>query len=55
MKYTKVTIHFLDGTHKELHYVTRISSTEEMFRFEHMGTNTKYEFSKHFVKYIESE
>lgn len=55
MTYVKVTIHFLDGTHKEINYVKRISSTEEMVRFEHIHTNSKYEFSKSFIKYIESE
>lgn len=55
MRYAKVVVHFIDGTHKEMTYVKRITSTEEMVRFEHIHTNNKYEFSKHFVKYIESE
>ncbi|QWT30095.1 hypothetical protein SEA_TUNATARTARE_233 [Streptomyces phage TunaTartare] len=55
MKYTKVTVYFLNGESHTINYVRQISSTEELHRFEHQYTNDKWEFNKSLVTLIHKE
>jgi hypothetical protein len=55
MKYTTVTVHFLNGDTHTINYVRQISSTDEEYRFEHQYTNDKWEFPKHSVRLIHKE